>query len=187
MQRKPLTAEVLNFTKGPGEKVLTNYHRKSLFKDNVRWHQIYKDEYCLFYSAFSFYKNLCCCLYCCRWPTFPRKENDSRSEENISKRMSVQLAILKILKLKLGSEAWGNKTKEIISRLGDEWCISPPLLPQPRSHVRILIHWKEPMNDLSVSRNADKCLFTQLPAFTESLFCFFPFIRLYLTQSCYKS
>ena len=112
VQRKPLTAEVLNFTKRPGEKVLTNYHRKSLFKDNVRWHQIHKDEYCLFYSSFSFYKNLGCCLYCCRWPTFPRKENDSRSEENISKRISVQLANLKILKLKLGSEAWGNKTKE---------------------------------------------------------------------------
>ena len=90
VQRKPLTAEVLNFTKRPGEKVLTNYHRKSLFKDNVRWHQIHKDEYCLFYSSFSFYKNLGCCLYCCRWPSFPREENDSRSEENISKRMSVQ-------------------------------------------------------------------------------------------------
>ena len=127
MQRKPLTAEVLNFTKRLGEKVLTIYHRKSLFKDKssntildssisssfewrtLRWRQIYKDEYC---------------LYCCRWPTFPQKENDSRSEENISKRMSVQFAILKILKLKLGSEAWGNKTKEITSRLRDEWYIS---------------------------------------------------------------
>ena len=61
---------------------------------------------------------------------------------------------------------------------------SPPLL-QPRSHLRILIHqWNERINDLSVSRNADKCL---LPAFIESLFCFFPFIRQYLTQSYYKS
>ena len=33
VQRKPSTAEVLNFTKRPGEKVLTIYHRKSLFKD----------------------------------------------------------------------------------------------------------------------------------------------------------
>ena len=33
MQRKPLTAEVLNFTKRLGEKVLTIYHRKSLFQD----------------------------------------------------------------------------------------------------------------------------------------------------------
>ena len=33
VQRKPTTAEVLNFTKRPGEKVLTIYHRKSLFKD----------------------------------------------------------------------------------------------------------------------------------------------------------
>ena len=33
VQRKPLTAEVSNFTKRLGEKVLTIYHRKSLFKD----------------------------------------------------------------------------------------------------------------------------------------------------------
>ena len=33
VQRKPSTAEVLNFTKRPGEKVVTIYHRKSLFKD----------------------------------------------------------------------------------------------------------------------------------------------------------
>ena len=33
VQRKPSTVEVLNFTKRPGEKVLTIYHRKSLFKD----------------------------------------------------------------------------------------------------------------------------------------------------------
>ena len=100
----------------------------------LRWRQIDKDEYYLFYSSFSFYKNLGFCLYCCRWPSFPRKENDSRSEENISKRMSVQLAILKILKLKLGSEAWGKKTKEITSRLRDEWYIFllfPPSPPPP--------------------------------------------------------
>ena len=35
-----------------------------------------------------------------------------------------------------------------------------------------------------MSRNADKCLLTAL---IVSLFCFFPFIRLYLAQSYYKS
>ena len=122
----------------------SNSSKSSSFEwRTLRWRQIYKDEYYLFYSSFSFWKNLGCCLYCCRWPSFPRKENDSRSEENISKRMSVQLAILKILKLKLGSEAWGNKTKEITSRLRDEWYIpfvSPPP-PLPSSSLGAMLEF----------------------------------------------
>ena len=50
--------------------------------------------------------------------------------------------------------------------MNDIFLLFPPPLLQPRSHLRILIHWNERINDLSVSRNADKCL---LPAFIESL------------------
>ena len=40
-----------------------------------------------------------------------------------------------ILKFRLGSEAWGNKTKEIILRLSNEKYISLVFSPTPRSQI----------------------------------------------------
>ena len=53
-----------------------------------------------------------------------------------------------ILKLKLGCDAWGNKTKEIILRLSNEQYISLVFSPTPRSQIWIsyiskMVHWQQ--------------------------------------------
>ena len=57
-----------------------------------------------------------------------------------NKRRDLKISKLKetnsdILKFRLGSEAWGNKTKEIILRLSNEKYISLVFSPTPRSQI----------------------------------------------------